>query len=512
MINYSFSSEELAQITAHGLTPKKVTQQANILAGNNFHFQIKSPAKIGKGIIHPTKAEREHLISIFEKENSKYEFVKFVPASGAATRMFKSLIKVNKSFQKLTFDELKAISEKDEDFKKTLDFLQNLLKFAFLKNMEIPKDNLIELLNFILWENGINLASLPKGLIAFHIYKDSIKNPVEEHIRELKAIFPEDENLNLHFTISQNHEKDFHKEFSKMLAVNPDISISYSFQHKSTDTIAIDSNLQIARNELGRIIFRPSGHGALLKNLNELDADFVIIKNIDNVIHHDYLSKTIPYHKLLMGMIIDKQNFIFEKVEKIESVESESSFKLELDEIEKSIHLNIPLHLLNESLKVRKEFILNKLKRPIRVCGMVKNEGEPGGGPFWVVDDDGTESLQIVELSQIDRDSEENKILLKESTHFNPVDIVCSLKDKNGNKFDLNKFVNENTGIITYKTIAATPIKVLEMPGLWNGSMYFWNTYFVEIPLYNFNPVKEVNDLLKERHQPKIKKADKCQP
>ncbi|HPR32532.1 MAG TPA: DUF4301 family protein, partial [Prolixibacteraceae bacterium] len=451
--------------------------------------------------------EELRLINIFENAlSSGLQATKFVPASGAASRMFKDL-----------FDFLKKAAQgKDVDMlieanPSLTHFFDGMQKFAFWeewkKKVQDPH-NKVDWVNALLDENGLGYGSLPKGLILFHKYSDTARTAFEEHLVEAASYCT---GLNgfskVHFTVSPEHQSAFEdllgrvrNTYQKRMGVQFDVSFSH--QHKSTDTLAVDPSNEPFRDDRGRLIFRPGGHGALLENLNEMDADIIFIKNIDNVVPDHLKAETKRSKKVLAGLLVSLRSKIFSYIEKIDASNGNPSHEL-LDNIENFYGKEISLQINHtfESNEERAAFLRTLLNRPLRICGMVKNEGEPGGGPFLVLNTDETLSLQIVEKAQIDLNDPLQHEIFMHSTHFNPVDLVCCIKDYKGRVFDLKKFVNPETGFISKKSYNGKELKALELPGLWNGSMDNWNTVFIEIPSKTFNPVKTVNDLLRPEHQ-----------
>ncbi|MBK6263807.1 DUF4301 family protein [Marivirga sp. S37H4] len=468
------------------------------------YLPIEKPATVGDGLIRLSEESLEQFVSFYEEQSKDYKIFKFVPASGAASRMFKNL------FVFLEEDELKA--ETDEFLIK---FFSGIDRFAFapaldkvlsskgaglketLKNKEYHR-----IIRFLLTEEGLNYGNLPKGLIYFHQYGNVAKTPVAEH-------FTEGENyangkggkVNLHFTVSPEHQQAFEEHVEHLNKGFSQYEVSFSQQKPATDTIAVTPDNQPFYNSDGSILFRPAGHGALLENLNDLDANIVFIKNIDNVVPDHLKQETIHYKKALGGLLMSIQLKVFSyqnqlerNISELELIEVENFAKNELSLIFKSDYDELPF-----AEKVG--YLESLLHRPIRVCGMVPNTGEPGGGPFWVREEDGSLTLQIAETSQIDPTDTKAMDALQSATHFNPVDLVCGLKDLHGRKFDLLRYRDPETGFITEKSKDGKTLKALELPGLWNGSMSNWITLFVEVPLVTFNPVKTVNDLLRKEHQ-----------
>ncbi len=507
-MHHTFTEKDIAKLNAQGVDAKDVQKQIDRFKTGFPFLEIVNFTTNEKGITLFSTAESDKYIGVWDEyAQSQCSILKFVPASGAASRMFKDL-----------FEFLQGKSEfPDSDFTKT--FFANIRKFAFFDDLNtkcisqkgqdvgsLMADNKYkDVIEIFLLKDGLNYGSLPKGLLKFHAYQDGNRTPVEEHLVEgsLYAKSARRE-VNLHFTVSPEHRKLFAKlvalvssDYEKKLQVK--FNIGFSEQKKKTDTIAVDEMNQPFRDGED-LLFRPGGHGALIENLNDLSADVIFIKNIDNVVPDKFKENEAYYKKLLAGYLVYLQSRIFKYLESIESGGYSREKLLEI------LHfLQDELHVKNPDTKFLEDaelvlYLQKKLNRPIRVCGMVKNVGEAGGGPFFTVNGDGTVSLQILESSQIDLTDPHKKDLFNKGTHFNPVDIVCGVKDFKGNKFDLTTFIDENTGFISSKTKEGRALKALELPGLWNGAMSDWNTVFVEVPLPTFNPVKGVNDLLRKEH------------
>jgi hypothetical protein len=361
----------------------------------------------------------------------------------------------------------------------------------------------------MLSEDALNYGFYPKGLLPFHNYGDHTATPFEEHLKEASVYAKTDGAANLHFTISEQHGEMFNTEFSNVKgrvssATQTSFDVSYSYQKPSTDTIAVDMDNEPFRMDDGSVLFRPGGHGALIENLNEQDADIIFIKNIDNVTVPRFADKLVNSKKVLAGVLLELQEKAFKYAELLEQ---ENPTADQLEEIKSFLQNELNVRFSEKfagfNIGQQIEVLKDKINRPIRICGMVKNEGEPGGGPFWIKDRKGNVSLQIIESAQIDTDDDGQSDILQNATHFNPVDIVCGVKDHKGEKYDLMNFVDTKQGFITGKTKEGRELKALELPGLWNGAMAYWNTIFVEVPLQTFSPVKTVNDLLKPAHQVK---------
>lgn len=506
-----FTKEDLLQIQSKGMSVEQVENQLHSFEQGFPYLKLAGSASIGKGILTFQPEEESNLLDAWEyylqHENKKV--LKFVPASGAASRMFKDLFAFlqsdndtpSTSFEKIfcthyscfAFSpELDNVCQKNEG--KGLDKLAEEGRFK-----DIVK-NLLE-------SSGLNYGALPKGLLTFHTYPDGARKAVTEHLVE-GALYTKDaqNNVYLHFTVSPEHRDLFKKETDK---VRPNIEkkygvnihIEFSEQKASTDTIAVDSNNQPFRSEDGKLVFRPGGHGALIENLNDLDADIVFIKNIDNVVPDRIKDTTVYYKKLIAGLLVSLQKKSFEYLRLLDSGKYTRSQLIEIIQFlqQKLFTRNLEIKNMEDGDLVL--YLKSKLNRPMRICGMVRNEGEPGGGPFLVYNQDGTTSLQILESSQIDMSDPEKVAMFKNGTHFNPVDLICAIKNYQGEKFDLTKYIDKNTGFISKKSKNGKELKALELPGLWNGAMSDWNTVFVEVPIGTFNPVKTVNDLLREQHQ-----------
>lgn len=514
----NFSKDDIKQIESHNLTVDDINRQIQqFKEGINFS-NIHSAATIDDGICALSYLEVDKYVKLYDSEKDNISIVKFVPASGAATRMFQFLFQFLKEYRPI-IQSLNAYINRNS-LKHLPLFLIALEKFPFydkvlerLKSNGIDYPNLnpnqkaLEFVKVMLEEDQLNFGNYPKGLFPFHKYNNDISTAFEEHLFEMAFYGSKKEVLKLHFTISEKHKDKFTQEFKRIEERVEKITgfpydISFSYQHQSTDTIALTKDNKPFRNEDGSLYFRPSGHGALLKNLNAIDADLIFISNIDNVVVKHYKAEVAKYKKILAGILIETRDVVFKYINRLKTEELSEEILNEIGEfISNKLNYSISEEFEKYSHKYKVEYLIEALNRPIRVCGMVKNEGEPGGGPFWVKDEAGRLSLQIVESAQVNKKNKEQKRILANATHFNPVDIVCSIKDDEGNIFDLEKFVNHKAAFITMKTKVGKDIKALELPGLWNGGMAYWNTIFVEVPILTFNPVKTVNDLLKPSHQ-----------
>ena len=501
--------EDLKQIQDKGISEEQINRQLEDFKRGFPYLKLEGAATPTKSVIVLDKDACEDACRTWQRYQTEgHKVVKFVPASGAASRMFKDL------FAFLNGSNEVPVS----DFEK--EFFSNIHKFAFFEELSAKcqqlegktVDKLIAdgqykvVVATLLNKEGLNYGQLPKGLLLFHSYNDGMRTPMEEHLVEAARYAESNKQAHVHFTVSHEHlplfkqkVADKQTQYEAKYGVNFDVS--FSEQKPSTDTIAVNLDNTPFRNEDNSLLFRPGGHGALIENLNDLDADIVFIKNIDNVVPDRLKEETISWKMIIAGKLVALQERAFDylrKLEKGDCSHTELEEMLNFLQNELSCEKHDVASLDDAALAV---YLYNKLNRPIRVCGMVKNVGEPGGGPFLAYNHDGTVSLQILESSQIDKNDEVSMKMFTEGTHFNPVDLVCAIKDYKGNAFDLTKYVDKSTGFISSKSKNGRNLKALELPGLWNGAMSDWNTVFVEVPLGTFNPVKAVNDLLREQHQ-----------
>ena len=513
-----FSTEDFVQIYEHGIPFEKIQAQLSILKKGIAKINLISSATISNGILNLSETEFETKAAFFDKNKSGLKLKKFIPASGAASRMFKFLTTFLNDFN-IEKESINAYINRKKDNQLSL-FIVGMDKFPFfdslykkLKEIYPDFDSLHRdyknyyFIKLLLASDYFDFANKPKAVLPFHQYQTHIANPIEEHLHECVSYASSNNVSNLHFTVSQIHQNQFEKCVAEVKTKIENesgikIEIQYSYQNKSTDSIAVDLKNNPVRNEKGQLIFRPGGHGALIENLNTLNSDIIFIKNIDNVIQN-HIDKIALYKKALAGILIKLQTQIFDYLKSIENNQIKSE---NLEEVVLFLKQNLNIELTSDFYKFTFENKISKIKelldRPIRVCGMVKNEGEPGGGPFWVMNDKGVVSLQIVESSQIDLSNKRQQAILAEATYFNPVDLVCGIKNYKNEKFDLTQFVDHTTGFIVEKSNAGETVKSYELPGLWNGAMANWLTVFVAVPIITFNPVKTVNDLLKPAHQP----------
>lgn len=512
-----FTKKDLEQIKARGADFKDIEAQLEYYKKGFPPLKLVKPATIGDGIITFDQNALQHVLDFYDKTSAYKKVLKFVPASGVASRMFKNLQEFrNANYSK---EEASVIISGQTAFDSPGNFFKKLHHFSFypklkevLKSKGYDIDQLLSaheynlIIDHFLFENGLNYSNLPKALLHFHKYNGYNRTSIEEHLVEAASYATAtDRSANIHFTLSPEHISRFEHliqtklpDYEKKYHVK--YNISFSIQEPSTNTIAVDLNNKPFREKDGSLVFRPGGHGALLENMNKLDADLIFVKNIDNVVPEHRSEDTVTFKKLIGGHLLYLQKRVFDFLQKIETGKDDSAFIEETRNfISNELLIKLP-HQFTENNKSILDYFYQKLNRPIRVCGMVKNEGEPGGGPFWVKNGDGSESLQIVESSQVDMNNPVQLNILKSSTHFNPVDLVCATKDHHNNPFSLPKYSDPDTGFITIKSKDGKELKALELPGLWNGAMANWNTVFVEVPLSTFNPVKTINDLLREEH------------
>ncbi len=503
------TQQDLQQLAQKGITEEQIKTQLDEFKTGFPFLRLEAAAAVGHGIVAPADDERKCYIEAWNSYKAEgKKIVKFVPASGAASRMFKDMF----AFLNADYDVPTTKFEQQ--------YFDNIEKFAFYDALDaacqknegkgikqlIADGNYKAVVANMLQEKGLNYGQLPKGMLLFHRYPEGARTPMEEHLVEGALYAASAGEANVHFTVSHEHMQFFEQKvadkkdgYAEKFGVK--YNISFSEQKPSTDTVAANPDNTPFRNEDGSLLFRPGGHGALIENLNEIDADVIFIKNIDNVVPDRLKPETVEYKQLIAGVLVTLQKRAFGYLRQLEAGEYNHE---KLEEIIRFVQQDLCCRkpdikeLEDADLVI---YLKQKLNRPMRVCGVVKNVGEPGGGPFLTYNQDGTISLQILESSQIDKSNEEYMRMFTEGTHFNPVDLVCAVKDYEGRPFNLPDFVDKTTGFISSKSKNGKELKALELPGLWNGAMSNWNTVFVEVPLGTFNPVKTVNDLLREQHQ-----------
>lgn len=502
--------EDAMTLGEKGITQESLENQIKRFETGFPYLKILDSARVGNGILALGEADQQAAVARWDEYLSHGgEVFKFVPASGAASRMFKAL-----------FSFLDGEADTPAEESDAARFIAGLPQFAFYGELDeacrklYSKDiNALseegrykDIVAALLRPEGLNYGNLPKGLLKFHSYADGSRTPLEEHLVEgAQTATDSHGNVNLHFTVSPEHRPLFEAKIAEAVpALEKKLGVKYkislSEQKKSTDTVAVNPDNTPFR-ENGKLLFRPGGHGALIENLNDIDSAVVFIKNIDNVVPDSHREPTIQYKKVLAGCLIMTHDKIEKYLRMIESGD------YTIDDIRAMIaFMHDTLNIRDEKMKELEDadlvlYIKEKLNRPVRVCGMVRNEGEPGGGPFIAYNADGSTSPQILESTQIDPANADYKAMVAKATHFNPVDLVCYLKDIFGKKFNLPDYVDPDTGFISSKSKNGRELRALELPGLWNGAMSDWNTVFVEVPIATFNPVKTVNDLLRPAHQ-----------
>jgi hypothetical protein len=507
----AFSKQDMQQILAQGHTLETILEHIAIFKQGVAFTTLHSPCTAGDGITVLFERDLEQLAALYSEPATSGRVTKFVPASGAATRMFQSL---------LAYGEC----EDDTDNAACQDvqrFVEHLQDFAFYDDLQsvMSKDGYAiitlstrrqyqDLCNYLLKPQGLNYANLPKALLQFHRYPDHCRTPIEEHLVEAAAYAQDRQHVaRVHLTVTPAHAEAVQTHINAIRSRYEHTGVRYeitlSTQSPATDTIAVDLENQPFRDQDGHLLFRPGGHGALLANLQALDADIVFVKNIDNVVPDHLKETTYRYKRALGGYLVTLQNQLFAYLDQLASGAVDEALLGEMWTFAgQQLAIVAPAGLTHQPLHDQIRLLMERFNRPLRVCGMVRNAGEPGGGPFWVTQADGTLSLQIVETSQVDMASPEQRAILAASTHFSPVDLVCGVRDYRGRPFNLAQFTDPTTAFISQKTYTGRPLKALELPGLWNGAMAHWNTVFVEVPLCTFIPVKTVFDLLRSAHQP----------
>ncbi|TVR72137.1 MAG: DUF4301 family protein [Marinilabiliales bacterium] len=508
-----FTEQDKKELRERGISLNDAEKQLTYFQNGFPYLSIVRPATAGDGILKPRPETLDDFVQLYNSASASEKIIKFVPASGAATRMFKDL----HTFLEDSRSGAAGGSIPEE-------FIGGLKRFAFFDKLKeslekkgmdpellIKSGEYAEIINTLLSPGGLDYASIPKGLILFHKYDDGPRTAFEEHLVEA-ALYCRDRNglARIHLTVSPEHLKAFSGTLENARGkygqyYDTKYEVEFSTQKRSTDTIAADADNKPFRDSDGRLVFRPGGHGALLENLGTLDAGIIFIKNIDNVVPDDLKDESVRYKKALGGMLISFRGRIFDYLNELTGNKKTDRGHLEeiLTFLQEELSVVTPWGADQWDDNQLRRYLVAKLNRPLRICGMVENAGEPGGGPFWVKNSDDSVSLQILESSQINLSNPLMKKLFDASTHFNPVDIVCSTTDYRGRKFDLVRHRDENAGFISRKSMGIRELKALELPGLWNGSMSDWNTVFVEVPLSTFTPVKTITDLLRPEHSVK---------
>ena len=497
------TEKDLKQIAQRGITEEQIKTQLKEFETGFPFLKLEAAASVGNGIVAPNESERKQYVKAWEDYKAAGKrIVKFVPASGAASRMFKNMF----AFVDADYDVPTT------DFEKK--YFNEIEKFAFYEALDaVCVKNEGKSIKVLMAEgkykavaanmlkaDGLNYGQLPKGMLLFHKYAEGSRTPMEEHLVEGALYAASNGEAHVHFTVSHDHLAFFKAKvaekadgFAQKYGIKYDIT--FSEQKPSTDTVAANPDNTPFREADGSLLFRPGGHGALIENLNEIEADVIFIKNIDNVVPDRLKPETVEWKQVIAGVLVSLQKQAFEYLRVLDNNPSDAQIAQIAKFVEKNLCTN------PKGQKVDADYLRKKLNRPMRVCGVVKNVGEPGGGPFLTYNQDGTVSLQILESSQIDTNNAEYMKMFTQGTHFNPVDLVCAVKDYKGQPFNLPDFVDKTTGFISSKSKGGKELKALELPGLWNGAMSDWSTIFVEVPLGTFNPVKTVNDLLRDQHQ-----------
>ncbi|MDX1909203.1 MAG: DUF4301 family protein [Bacteroidia bacterium] len=510
-----FSAQDLQQIQSRGSQLATVEEQIQYFVQGFPFLQVLKAATVGDGIIRLSDEETDTYAQAYTEAMGDKKVVKFVPASGAASRMFQAL------YACMNADaETQARMTAETGFQSVGHFMNSIRNFAFYPELAaafpegdtpeaaISRQDYTLLLRLLLTDAGLGYGQLPKGLLTFHAYEDgTTRTPAEEHIVEgANYCAAPGGTVYLHLTVSPEHQEKFEALVSRVQThyeaqLGIRLDISFSEQKPATDTIAVDGDNQPFRQDDGSLLFRPAGHGALIENLNDISADVIFVKNIDNVVPDRIKGETFRSKKALAGILLETQRQIFAWLEQLEGDTSAALLSEAETFIRETLCTQPPAGYETWGIEDRKAYVMRKLDRPLRVCGMVKNEGEPGGGPFWALNPDGTASLQIAESAQLDKNHPEQAAIAKNATHFNPVDLVCATRDRHGNAYHLPAYRDPQTGFIASKSKDGRELKAQELPGLWNGAMSDWNTLFVEVPIITFNPVKTVNDLLRAEHQ-----------
>jgi hypothetical protein len=523
MTEFHLKEEDRAQLEDSGITEAQVRRQLEIFKKPQFNVHLVRNCMIGDGIIKIEPEHAKYYEHLQREAAQQGRFLKFIPASGAATRMFKFLFQVQQENEVISWETIKQGVNRGvtacEKFKR---FMENLTRFAFHNELKeimagegLDLDQLVKdgqfqpVLQYLLSAQGLSYGSMAKGLLKFHRYPAGSRTAFEEHLVEAAQYVRDADGVcRLHLTILPEHEERFKsllenvREFYERL-YGVQFKVDFSFQESSTDTIAVDLKNNPVRDQDGRLVFRPGGHGALLQNLNKLQDHFVYIKNIDNVVPDCLKEATCFWKRVLGGLLVELEASIHDHVRRLKTEATAAMQKKAEEFARERLWIDFPGGYRDWPASKQHSFLLTKLNRPIRVCGVVRNVGEPGGAPFWVEDPDGTASMQIVEKAQVNFNSSSQKAIWSSSTHFNPVDLVCSMKDYAGKPFDLRRYINPDAVFISTKSMGGHELKALELPGLWNGSMADWNTLCVDTPIITFNPVKTVDDLLRPEHQQK---------
>jgi len=519
----SLRPHDIQEIVAHGISEREAGRQLRILLEPPKFVALDRPCTPGDGLRVLSGDEIDACLAAFDAATRKRSILKFVPASGAASRMFKTAEAYRRRATPVSLDQLRREARLDGS-REAVDLLESIDKldrFAFHPALRaelaarqadlgdvVARGDLRVVLEALLGKPGLGYAGLPKALLEFHTYPQGSRTAFEEHLVEA-ADYARDAHgtARLHFTVSPEHRPLFDDLLARIVgdyehAHRVRFEVGFSVQKPSTDSIALTPDGEVFRSAAGAVLFRPGGHGALIENLADLGGDVVLVKNIDNVVPDHLKRPTFLWKRVLVGLAVSLQDEAFAMLERLDAGAGDPGVVgAAVDFLERSLNVAVPAETARAGVRTLAEFVRSRLDRPLRVCGMVRNEGEPGGGPFWV-DGGDSKSVQIVESSQIDPHSSDQQCLFASATHFNPVDLVCALRDRSGRPYELSDFIDEETAFIVEKSSEGRPLRSLERPGLWNGAMAFWNTVFVEVPAETFHPVKTMNDLLRPAHQP----------
>ena len=503
-----FSQKDLQQIRSKGIRIDDINQQIKHFQQGFPSADITMPATPGMGIMLLSEGDQQHFKDVYLDNAPDFRIIRLVPASGAASRMFKSLFSAR---EELAGKSMEQQQEWIANKKEIKHFFKKLERYPFYEDLSMKEGaEPARILDQLLGIEGLQYGNKPKGLLKFHKYSETDRRTAfEEHLREaVKYCESRDGMVRMHLTVSPDHLDGFQTEAARIIPKierekEVSIDLSFSFQKPETDTIAVDQENEPFRNPDGTLLFRPGGHGALIRNMDALDGDLVFVSNIDNVAPDRLKNLRVEQKQVLGGVLLEIRSKIFYYLQQLDGTEKPEKTRLDsmVSYLHERLGIAIPEMLESWDVSDLKLWLVSTMNRPIRVCGMVRNEGEPGGGPFYVRSESGAVSLQIVESSQIDMEDPEKVKIVQGSTHFNPVDLVCSLRDFQGEKFNLSRFVDHNTGFISEKSVGERSLKALELPGLWNGSMAGWLTLFVDVPMETFTPVKTVFDLARKEHR-----------
>ncbi len=505
----SLTPQDLEWLARLGISATEVQRQLDLFRHPPRPVQLVRPCLLGDGIARITEDQQARYVDRWQSLTRQRRLAKFVPASGAATRMFKDLTSPPAQIQSTDPPSAARWTESLQQFAFVADLRKALESSGVVLDDLVDLDDTKPVVEALLEPQGLGYGSAPKGLILFHRYPAGPRSALEEQLWEGCGYLTLDGGTGrFHFTVTGAHEEAFREQIERLREaiesqLNIALDVSFSTQSPDTDTVAVDTENQLVRRADDRILLRPAGHGALLRNLQSVDADIVFIKNIDNVAHQRLHPESVRWKRVLAGYFAEIQDQIFEVLSGLDQQpNAQETVETGLQLLRNSLAVEVPAEILDSDHESRLQYVVERLDRPLRVCGMVKNEGEPGGGPFWLPESAGGSAGQIVEAAQIDHASPHQVEIWESSTHFNPVDLVCGLRDKHGLAYQLADFIDPSTSFVAQKSHAGQPIKALERPGLWNGSMARWNTAFVEVPLQTFTPVKTVFDLLRPEHQP----------